>query len=96
MNTFLNVLVLTATEAASKSINWKTLIIVAVIIGLIVAGIRALILKGQLTSVFKNDSAGDYTKPNSFKVEVSREFFLYSKTEKEEKQEAQPKAEAQQ
>lgn len=90
MNTLLSILVLTATDAAGTSINWKTLIIVAVVIGLIVAGIRALILKGQLTSVFKNDSAGDYTKPNSFKVELSKEFFLYSKTEKEEKKEAQP------
>lgn len=90
MNTLLSILVLTANEAAGTPINWKSIIIAAVVIGLIVAGIRALILKGQLTSVFKNDSAGDYTKPNSFKVEVSKEFFLYSKTEKEEKKEAQP------
>lgn len=76
-------------SAASKNVNWTAMIVVPIVIGLIVGLIRALVLKGQLTSVYKNDSAADYTRENSFKLEINRDMFLYSKTEKEAKPEPQ-------
>lgn len=77
--------VLESVVPASDGYDWMMMIIVAVVIGLIVGLIYALVLRGQLTSVYKNDTAADYTREKSFKVEVEREVFLYSKTEKEEK-----------
>lgn len=64
---------------------WGKKLLIAVVIGLVIGFIYALTLKGQLTSVYKNDTAADYTRSNSFKVETSRDVFLYSKTEKKEK-----------
>ena len=57
-------------------------IIIALVIGLIVGLIYALMLKGQLTSVYKKDSAADYTRPGSFNVTGRQDVFLYSKTDK--------------
>ena len=77
-----------AGEHAPKSIEPKqllTIAIVSVVIALIVAFIRNMSLKGQLTSVHKNDTAADYTRDKSFKVETSKDLFLYSKVDKKEK-----------
>lgn len=65
--------------------DWLKRLGIAVVIGLIIGLIYASILKGQLKSVIKNDSAADYKRPGSFKLEESRDTFLYSKTEKKEK-----------
>ncbi len=89
MNTCLMTYVVLLDSTASKDVNWVAMIIVPIVIGLIVGLIRAMILKGQLTSVYKNDSAADYTRENSFKLELNRDIFLYSKTEKEAKPEPQ-------
>ena len=83
-----NILLVVAEEQAKHSITPKqllTICLVSVVIGLIVAFLRTASLKGQLTSVHKSESAADYTRDNSFKVETSRDLFLYSKTEKKEK-----------
>ena len=75
-----------ATAAATKQgPNYKTILIASIVIALIVGLIRILCLKGQLTSVHKSESAADYTRDNSFKLETKRDLFLYSKTEKKEK-----------
>lgn len=89
MNILLSIMiVLTDVPAGEAQENWlATALIVSVIIGLMIGFFYALILKGQLTSVYKNDSAADYTKKNSFKVELRKDTFLYSKTEKELKPE---------
>ena len=47
--------------------------------------IRMMILKGQLTSVHKSESAADYTRDKSFRVDTKRDLFLYSKVDKKEK-----------
>jgi len=86
MNSFYFLLLEGASVAAEGDINpFVKMIIIAVVIGVLVGIFYALILKSELTSVYKNDSAADYTKDKSFKVEVSRDTFMYSKTKKEEK-----------
>lgn len=79
--------VLTATKGieALKQANWVSVIVIALVIGLIIGLIRTFSLKGQLTSVYKNDTAVDYTRDKSFVVDEKRDLFLYSKTTKEEK-----------
>lgn len=57
-------------------------IIIALVVGLIVGLIYAVGLKGQLTSVYKKDSAADYTRQGSFKLNTKKDLFLYTKTEK--------------
>ncbi len=94
MNVLLQIFLLL--EAAYEPINNSTatgdlaswllkIVIASIVAGIIIGLIGVTRLKSQLTSVFKNDSAADYTKENSFKVEQRKEIFLYSKTEKEEK-----------
>ena len=97
MNTLMTVLVLTqsvTSEAASQGgMNWiLRALIISVVIGLIAGFIRAMSLKSKLTSVYKNDSAADYTRDKSFKLELKKDTFLYSKTVKEEKPEADGKS----
>lgn len=83
MDTIITIVSLTG--APTTDFDWVKAIIIALAIGLLAAFITAMSLKGQLTSVYKNDSAADYTKSGSFKVETKRDTFLYSKTEKEAK-----------
>lgn len=83
MNTIITIVSLTG--APTTDFDWVKAIIIALAIGLLAASITAMSLKGQLTSVYKNDSAADYTESGSFKVETMRDTFLYSKTEKEAK-----------
>lgn len=83
-----NVCLTVSSEVASNpsfAAVWGKKLIIALVIGLIIGGIYALTLKSQLTSVYKNNTAADYTRENSFKVETSRDVFIYSKTEKKEK-----------
>lgn len=80
-----NICVLTAAASESAGYNWVKMIIIALVVGLLIGLIYAMCLKGQLTSVVKNDTAADYTRPGSFKVETKRDIFLYTKVEKEEK-----------
>ena len=87
---FYNICLLTATAAESTGYNFGKMIIIALAGGLIIGFIYAMCLKGQLTSVVKNDTAADYTRDNSFKVETKKDMFLYSKVEKEEKPKEQP------
>ncbi|MCQ2518925.1 MAG: hypothetical protein MJ107_00195 [Lachnospiraceae bacterium] len=69
-------------EASSMGFNPVKKIIIALVVGLIVGLLYALSLKGQLTSVYKKETAADYTRPNSFKLTGKRDLFLYTKTEK--------------
>lgn len=99
INTFITnaastVAVLEAEVGGNVSFEPVKKIIIALIVGLVVGLIYALSLKGQLTSVYKNESAADYTRDKSFIVNENKELFLYSKTEKTEKpqQAQQPQA----
>lgn len=73
------------TETADGEWSIVNVLIISLVVGLICGLIRALSLKGQLTSVYKNNSAADYTRANSFKVTTSKDIFLGSKTETFEK-----------
>ena len=80
------ILATAANEVATQPVhNIPKVLVVIAVIALIVGLIRILCLKGQLTSVHKSESAADYTRDNSFKLETKRDLFLYSKTEKKEK-----------
>ncbi len=69
----------------TNPILWGKMAIIALVIGLIIGIIRALILKGSLVSVHKNNEAADYVKAGSFKLTDKVDRYIYSKTEKEEK-----------
>ena len=51
---------------------------IALLIGLVLAGIPMLIMKSQLKSVRRKDSAEDYTRPGSFRLQYSRDQLLNS------------------
>ncbi len=85
MNSLINIMVLVGGNTDGTGVDFVTILVIAAVVGFLIALIRILILKGQLTSVYRNDSASDYKRDKSFKVDVEREVFLYSKTEKEEK-----------
>ncbi len=53
--------------------------IIAVVAGLIAGLIRSGSLKSQLKSVASKSEANNYIKPGSFKLNVSRDIFLYRK-----------------
>ncbi len=65
-----------------------TMIGIALVIGLVVGLIRVLIMKGSLTSVHAVNTAANYVRPNSFKLTDKSDIFMYSKTEKKEKEES--------
>ncbi len=86
----INLLLVVAEEHAAKasgitSKQLLTIVIASLVIAAIVAFIRIMSLKGQLTSVHKSESAADYTRDKSFRVDTKRDLFLYSKVDKKEK-----------
>lgn len=85
INNFASV-VLTATATDSNPLYLGRKVIIAVVVGLLIGLLYALSLKSQLTSVFKKDSAADYTRDKSFNVETKKDMFLFSKTVKTQKQ----------
>ena len=85
MSMMLNFVVLASFTEKLAAVNYKSIIIFSLVIALIVGFIKMMILKGQLTSVHKSESAADYTRDKSFRVDTKRDLFLYSKTEKKEK-----------
>ncbi len=54
--------------------------IIAVVAGLLAGLIRSGSLKSQLKSVASKDEANNYVRPGSFKLNVSKDIFLYRKT----------------
>lgn len=62
------------------SVLKKELIVIAV--ALIIAVIVCLILKKQMNTAVKNDSASEYMKPGSLKITSSAEMFVRSETDK--------------
>ncbi|MBR6783865.1 MAG: TPM domain-containing protein [Clostridia bacterium] len=55
-----------------------TLIIIALVIGFIVALIATSVMKGKLKSVAMQNNAREYVRQGSFKLTHSRDLFLYS------------------
>ncbi len=94
MTYFNTILTAVVADAAAKGpFNWVKVLIIAAVIGVIVGFIYVIALKSKLTSVVANDVATDYKRPDSFKLTESRESFLYTKTDREEKPQEQPKTE---
>ena len=52
-------------------------LLISLVIGLVIALIYILVLRGQLKSVAPNESAADYMVPGSMHLTKEREFFLY-------------------
>lgn len=57
--------------------HWGRYLAISLGIGLVVALIYTLILRGQLKSVAPNDSAVDYVKSGSMHINHGREIYLY-------------------
>ena len=60
---------------------------IGIVIGAVVAGITCLVFALQLKSVHRESAASNYIKQGSMRVTDSREYFLYSKTDRERKPE---------
>lgn len=71
--------------APKAPFNVAKSLIISLGIGLVVALIVTMIMKGQLKSVRKQSAAADYEKPGSMMVTDSREYYLYSHVDREEK-----------
>ncbi|MBR6514633.1 MAG: hypothetical protein IKT46_07360 [Clostridia bacterium] len=66
-------------EGDEAGFNVVTSLLISLVVGLIVSFIATSIMKGQLKSVRKKDTASDYLKKGSFKVTHSRDIFLYKR-----------------
>lgn len=60
-------------------------LILALIVGFVIAIIATLIMKAQLKSVRHRSAASDYTKKNSLSITESRDLFLYRTVHRREK-----------
>ena len=60
-------------------------ILIALVIALIVAGIAVGIMWSGMKSVIAQQRADDYVQKNSLKLDVNKDTFLYTKTEKKER-----------
>lgn len=58
---------------------------ISVVIGIIIGFIGSGIMKSKLTSVSYRSGAADYVVPNSFKLNDSRDIYLYSTVTKTER-----------
>ena len=67
-------------HSEKASVLKKELIVIAV--ALICAVIICLILKKQMNTAVKNDSASEYMKPGSLKITSNAEMFIRSETDK--------------
>ena len=50
--------------------------------GLVIGGIATMIMVSSMRSVHRQTGASDYKKPNSFKLDLSQDTYLYNKIEK--------------
>ena len=70
-----------------ESFAFIAALFIGVVIGAVVGGIVCLIFALQLKSVHRESAASNYIKQGSMHVTDSREYFLYSKTDRERKPE---------
>lgn len=67
-----------AANGGRQPFDLKTALLISLGVGLVVALIVCLILKGQLRSVRSRYGAGDYVRPGSMHLREERDVFLYS------------------
>ena len=72
---------------AGSPFNAGKSFMISLVIGIIAGVIVAFVLKGQLKSVRKQDSARVYVKKDSMRLTYSRDIFLYRNVERTKKQE---------
>lgn len=60
-------------------------LIVALIIGFIIALISVTVMKGKLKSVHFQGQASSYIRPGSFKITDQNDLYLYKRVERKEK-----------
>ena len=72
---------------AGSPFNAGKSFVISLVIGIIAGLIVAFVLKGQLKSVRKQDSARVYVKKDSMRLTYSRDIFLYRNVERTKKQE---------
>lgn len=70
-----------------ESFAFFAALLIALVIGVVVSGIVCLVFAFQLKSVHRESAASNYIKQGSMHVTDSREYFLYSKTDREKKPE---------
>ncbi len=58
-------------------VNVGFLLLIAVAVGVVIAFLTVNGMKAKLTSVRSRDEAGDYVRPDSFRLTKSRDIFLY-------------------
>lgn len=61
-------------------------ILIAIVIGVIIAFVITGVQKSALKTVEKQSAASEYIKQGSFKLNMSNDVFLYKKIEKVEKE----------
>ena len=59
---------------------------IALGIGIVAGVVVAMVLKGQLKSVRKQNQANVYVKPGSMKLTASNDFFLYRTVDRRKKE----------
>lgn len=64
-------------EVSGSSFEFGRNLIIALVIGFVVAFIATSVMKGKLKSVRFRNQAADYVRNGSMNVTVSRDFFLY-------------------
>ena len=72
---------------AGSPFNAGKSFMISLVIGIIAGLITAFVMKGQLKSVRKQDSARVYVKKGSMRLTYSRDIFLYRNVERTKKQE---------
>ena len=55
---------------------------ICIVIGLVIGGIATMVMVSSMRSVHRQTGASDYKKPNSFKLDLSQDTYLYNKIEK--------------
>ena len=73
---------MTVMMLVSPSFNFGKTLLIALVIGLIVAAIAVGSMASKLKTVSQRREANDYVTKGSLKMQVSRDNFLYKKTER--------------
>lgn len=71
-----------AAETATTENNTSKNILICIVIGFVIGGAVTLVKVSSMKSVHRQFGASDYKKPDSFKLDVSYDNFLYNRIEK--------------
>lgn len=80
----------TADKTTKAPFNIGKSILIALLVGVVVALIITLTMKSKLKSVRPNNSARGFIKTGSLHLRVNRDTFLYRRVERTQKQQDRP------